>query len=52
MVWLFGHDVPWLAIIKVIGLHPPVRLDFVCAKLSVFVLWIRSASSAEHPEKR
>jgi hypothetical protein len=36
MVWLFGHDVPWLAIIEVIGLHFPVRRDFVGAKLSVF----------------
>jgi hypothetical protein len=36
MVWLFGHDVPWLAIIKSIGLHFPVRRDFVGAKLSIF----------------
>jgi hypothetical protein len=34
MVWLFGHDVPWLAIIKVIGLHFLVRRDFAGAKLS------------------
>jgi hypothetical protein len=34
MVWLFGHDVPWLAIIKVIGLHILVRRDFAGAKLS------------------
>jgi hypothetical protein len=31
---LFGHDVPWLAIIKVIGLHVLVRRDFAGAKLS------------------
>jgi len=35
-VWLFGHDVPWLAIIKVIGLHVLVRRDFAGAKLSFF----------------
>jgi hypothetical protein len=33
-VWLFGQDVPWLAIIKVIDLHGLVRRDFAGAKLS------------------
>jgi hypothetical protein len=48
-VWLFGHDVPWLAIIKVIGLHFLVRRDFAGVKLSSFAPWILSASSAEIP---
>jgi hypothetical protein len=51
MVCLFGHDVPWLAIIKLIGLHFLVRRDFAGAKLSFFALWNLSASSAAIPAR-